>query len=89
MRVDVTELAEFYERPIGTQVRRLLMHRIRARWRDVRGLSVMGLGFASPYLGTFRSDAARVASALIPSPLRNMSPSLSQLLMHPAVHARS
>lgn len=65
MRVDVTELAEFYERPIGTQVRRLLMHRIRARWRDVHGLSVMGLGFASPYLGTFRNEAARVA-ALMP-----------------------
>lgn len=66
MSVDVIDLQEFYARPLGCVVRRLLLHRIRARWRNVRGLAVFGLGFATPYLGAFREEAARVA-ALMPA----------------------
>ena len=38
-------------------VRRLLGHRIRARWRRLDGATLIGLGFASPYLGAFRGEA--------------------------------
>lgn len=64
MHADVSDLIEFYERPIGVQVRRLLAHRIRARWRDVRGLTVIGLGYASPYLGMFRGEAMRLGAIM-------------------------
>lgn len=62
MHSDVSDLIEFYDRPMGAQVRRLLAHRIRARWRDVRGLTVIGLGYAAPYLGMFRGEAARLGA---------------------------
>ena len=48
MQLDVTELRDFYRRPLGQIVRRLLLHRLRARWRHLEGQTVIGLGFASP-----------------------------------------
>ena len=66
MQPDVTELLDFYERPLGTVVRRILAQHIRARWRHVSGSTLMGLGFASPYLGSFRGEAARLG-ALMPA----------------------
>ena len=66
MYLDVVELLAFYDSPMGQTVRRLLTHRLRARWRDVRGMTVAGLGFATPYLGTFRAEAERVI-ALMPA----------------------
>ena len=65
MQLDVTELRDFYIRPLGQIVRRLLLHRLRARWRHLDGQTVIGLGFASPYLGAFRGEARRVG-ALMP-----------------------
>lgn len=66
MHSDVVELRNFYARPLGGVVRRLLAHRVRARWRRVHGLTVMGLGFAAPYLGSFRGEA-EVLGALMPA----------------------
>lgn len=66
MHLDVVELRDFYARPLGGVVRRLLTHRIRARWRSVNGCQMMGLGFASPYLGAFRGEAYRLG-ALMPA----------------------
>jgi len=57
MHLDAIDLKDFYARRLGLLVRRLLRHRIRARWRDVRGMRVFGLGFATPYLAEFRSEA--------------------------------
>ena len=65
MHVDVTDLRDFYARPMGHIVRRLLGHRIRARWRRVDGETVIGLGFATPYLSAFRGEAMRLG-ALMP-----------------------
>ena len=66
MHLDAGDFCEFYARPLGGVVRRLLSHRIRARWRRVDGLTIMGLGFATPYLGMFRGEATRHA-ALMPA----------------------
>ena len=38
---------------------------IRARWRHANGLTVIGLGFATPYLGSFQGEAYRLG-ALMP-----------------------
>jgi SAM-dependent methyltransferase len=65
MHPDVFELRDFYNRPLGTVVRRLLTSRIRARWRSVHGLPVMGLGFAIPYIGMFRGEASRLGALML------------------------
>jgi SAM-dependent methyltransferase len=66
MQLDAADLRDFYRRPLGVVVRRQLSNRIRHAWPNVRGKVVMGLGFATPYLGAFRSDAARIG-ALMPA----------------------
>src|SRR5215831_13490564 len=66
MQLDVVDLRDFYNRPLGGFVRRLLTSRIRARWRSLEGCQLMGLGFAAPYIGMFRGEAARLG-ALMPA----------------------
>jgi len=66
MQQDVADLRDFYNRPLGGVVRRLLTSRIRSRWRSVQGSQLMGLGFAAPYIGMFRGEAARLG-ALMPA----------------------
>ena len=66
MHPDVVGLRDFYNRPLGGVVRRLLTSRIRSRWRSVEGAELMGLGFAVPYIGIFRGEASRLG-ALMPA----------------------
>jgi SAM-dependent methyltransferase len=66
MHLDVTELRDFYARPMGQITRRILARRIRQRWPSVRGQTLVGLGFASPYLGQYRGEAQRIG-ALMPA----------------------
>ena len=56
MHLDAIDLKDFYASPLGAVVRRLLGARIRARWSNLQGKSLFGLGFATPYLGAFRND---------------------------------
>ena len=48
MHLDAIDLKDFYACPLGLVVRRLLGGRVRARWSELKGLSVFGLGFATP-----------------------------------------
>ena len=66
MRVfqDVVDLRDFYQTPLGAVTRQLLRARIRELWPDVRGQSVLGLGFATPYLRQFRGEAERVLAIM-------------------------
>ncbi len=66
MHVDIFDLREFYARPLGAVVRRIVIRRLRARWGEVKGLDVFGLGYCAPYLEIFRGEAARVG-ALMPA----------------------
>jgi len=65
MQLDVGDLNEFYATALGQAVRRLLTHRIRARWRGLSGSTLIGLGYAAPYFGAFRGEARRIG-ALMP-----------------------
>lgn len=60
MQFDAKDLRDFYRTPLGNVVRRQLAGRIRARWQNVAGLTIAGFGFATPYLGSFRSEARRL-----------------------------
>lgn len=68
MHLDAINLKNFYASPLGLVVRRLLGARLRARWSNVQGQSLFGLGFATPYLGAFRADACPLG-ALMPAEL--------------------
>ena len=57
--MDVVDLRNFYAQPLGIVARRFIGRGIRARWNDVHGLRVVGVGYATPYLGLFREDAER------------------------------
>jgi SAM-dependent methyltransferase len=62
MLFDAAGLASFYEEPMGQLTRRLILKRIRLAWPDLRGLRVLGYGFAVPYLRPILSEAERVAA---------------------------
>ncbi len=64
MHMDVTDLRDFYTRPIGTMTRKLLERAVRRVWPDVSGSTLMGLGFATPYLGLFRDEARAVLAPM-------------------------
>lgn len=65
MFLDVVDLRSFYAQPLGMMARRMLSRAIRVRWPETRGDSVLGLGYATPYLGTFR-DANERTFAFMP-----------------------
>jgi len=64
MYLDVVDLRNFYAQPLGLMTRRLLGRAIRRRFADVAGLSVLGLGYATPYLGAFREEAERCIAVM-------------------------
>ena len=59
MSIDVVDLRNFYAQRLGVAARRFVGRGIRMRFTDTRGLSVLGVGYASPYLGQFREEAER------------------------------
>lgn len=63
---DVTDLRDFYNSGTGLVARRLIRRRLREMWPDVHDLSVLGFGYATPYLRLFTGEAAR-AVALMPA----------------------
>ena len=62
MWTDVVELHEFYRSHLGQVARRLIQERIRRLWPNVSNMSVLGLGYATPYLRQFLDEAERVTS---------------------------
>ncbi len=57
--MDVHAAAEFYATRRGAVAARLLRERLLRLWPTLRGDSVLGLGYAAPYLRLWREDAAR------------------------------
>lgn len=67
MHLDVVEYRKFYDSPLGHVALRMIRKRLRAMWPDTKGQTILGLGYATPYLGPFRADAERVI-AFMPGP---------------------
>src|SRR5215468_5735616 len=59
MSIDVVDLRNFYAQRLGVVARRFVGRGIRTRFADTRGLSVLGIGYSTPYLGLFREEAER------------------------------
>lgn len=65
MRPDILDYRDFYDSALGALTRRLLRRELRRLWPDVKGCTVLGLGYATPYLAPF-AEAARLI-ALMPA----------------------
>jgi SAM-dependent methyltransferase len=61
---DVVDLRDFYDSRLGQTARQLIRLRVRAIWPDVTGQTVLGLGYATPYLRQFRDEAERVLAIM-------------------------
>ncbi|HUZ63770.1 MAG TPA: methyltransferase domain-containing protein [Acetobacteraceae bacterium] len=68
MATDVHAAADFYGTARGAVAALLLRERLAALWPDMADLSVLGLGYAAPYLRPWREGAARCI-ALTPAQL--------------------
>jgi SAM-dependent methyltransferase len=66
MRPDVSELREFYDGRLGRLARRLINRRILSLWQAAPGKTVLGIGYAIPYLQQFR-DQGRQVMAFMPA----------------------
>ena len=66
MTTEVHGLAAFYASRAGDTAARLVAARLAALWPALPGQSVLGLGWAAPYLGLWRDEAQRCIG-LVPS----------------------
>lgn len=66
MYLDVAELRTFYADRLGQTVRGLIGQELAACWPSVAGRSVLGLGYAAPYLDQFSVGSERTL-ALMPA----------------------
>ena len=57
MSLDVVDLREFYINQLGRMVRRLLRARIKRLWPEVRGETLMAVGYATPLLRPWLDEA--------------------------------
>ena len=64
MSLDVVDLRNFYASPLGATARRLIGARLKRRWHNVAGESLLGLGYATPYLKSFRDEALRTLAMM-------------------------
>ena len=63
---DVIDLRNFYDTPMGHAAQRITRRHIRNIWPNAAGLSLAGIGYTTPYLRPFLSEAKRVF-ALMPA----------------------
>jgi len=64
MILDVVDLRDFYASSLGSIARRMIRRQLRALWPDLRGMRVLGFGYATPYLTPFVEEAERVAAVM-------------------------
>lgn len=62
MRIDVLALQRFYASRLGEVARVAAASRLKTLWPSTRGLDVLGVGYAGPYLAPWRADARRTVS---------------------------
>ena len=60
MPIDVIDLRSFYSSSLGEVARRVVHKIVRQRFNNCTGYSILGVGYATPYLEIFREEAVRV-----------------------------
>jgi SAM-dependent methyltransferase len=64
MRRDVLELRQFYASDLGRAARAMVGRKVIEAWGDARGLDVLALGYATPFVAPARHAARRVVGAM-------------------------
>ncbi len=64
MWCDAAKLREFYAGNLGRTAQRMIGQAVREVWPDVSGDRILGIGYATPFLGPFRATAERVTAAM-------------------------
>ncbi len=62
MSVDVVDLRTFYDGALGAVAARLVGRQLDAIWPDLRGLRLLGLGYATPYMPALAAGCERVTA---------------------------
>ena len=64
--MDIVDLQNFYSQELGKVAAKLITRSIGERWPDLTGYSMLGIGYATPYLEPFK-DECRNSFALMPA----------------------
>ena len=64
MRRSVDELNAFYASPVGRMARDMIGRKLVEAWEGARGLDMLGIGFAAPYLEIFGEETRRTVAAM-------------------------
>jgi SAM-dependent methyltransferase len=68
MASDVVDLRDFYRGGLGQVARRMIRRAIQRVWPDLHGMRLLGIGYATPFLGALSPDTERTL-ALMPASL--------------------
>lgn len=61
---DVVDLYSFYQSRLGQVAQRMIRRRLRQMWPNMRGQTVLGIGYAIPYLRPFLDESDHVLCAM-------------------------
>jgi SAM-dependent methyltransferase len=64
MRRDVLDLRQFYASPLGQAARAMVTRKVVEAWGDARGLDVLALGYATPFVDPLKAAARRVVAVM-------------------------
>ena len=64
MRQGVLELREFYATPLGRVAREMVSRKVAEAWSDARGLDLLALGYATPFLDGLGGEARRAVAVM-------------------------
>jgi len=68
MASDVVDLRDFYRSALGQVARRMIRRAIQRVWPDLRGMRLLGIGYATPFLSAL-SPATERTIAVMPATL--------------------
>jgi SAM-dependent methyltransferase len=64
MAADVVDLRDFYRSALGQVARRMIRRAIQRVWPDLRGMRLLGIGYATPFLSALSSETERTLAVM-------------------------
>ena len=64
MPFDVIDLRDFYRSALGQVARRMIRRAIQRAWPDLRGMRLLGLGYATPFLSALSPETERTIAVM-------------------------
>jgi SAM-dependent methyltransferase len=64
MASDVVDLRDFYRNAVGQVARRMIRRAIQRVWPDLRGMRLVGIGYATPFLSALSGETERTLAVM-------------------------